>query len=488
MSERTAQAPAPQVGPSATTKRNLLIAAAVGLLFLALGFFGYRMMSDDSIATLVDFSGQPQRDTASSMETWTEAEQGDKFRTGDGAKTPEDATAHFRLFNGARLRLKPSSKIRFRGRPGGSSIGVDVDVGEADVQSGQGSITIDSEFGQLVVEAGSTLSLSREAEHLAVDVEVGGILLNNRAIRAGENVLLELGGIVVDVPIEDEPPPEPPAPEPPLEPETPPLKAGDGVPNAELVVAAGETFVVHDPTPPTAVGFRIAKLCDGPARVTSGKLSTEAVGQANLRFPRGRHDYQVRCLSKPDIVVASGTVRVINDAGNRKLPLFAPTANVTTDGRSYTVLYQHRLPRVTVSWPTAPKAEKYTLIIDGRPINTTAPRHTFSSLRRGKHTVAFKANTEPVRQSRQTTIDVAYDYQAPAARVSEASMGFEPGKTVTISGQALPGWEVAVGDKQLDVDDDQSFSIDVEGEEPIPISFKHPTLGTHYYLRRPKSK
>src|SRR5690606_20733339 len=118
----------------------------------------------------------------------------------------------------------------------------------------------------------------------------------------------------------------------------------------------------------------------------------------------------------------------------------------------------------------------------------SSPRHTFSSLPRGKHSVVFSAATSPARQSRATTIEVLYDRQAPTARVSSPSLEFADGESVTLSGQALSGWEVSVDGDQVNVDEQQRFSVEVAGRKSIPITFTHPDKGTHYYLRRAKSK
>ncbi len=484
MTERKANS-APSDGKT-SSKRPLLIALVVAVLFVVLGVVGYRWAQDDALATLVDFQGQPERDTATELERWQAAHTGDDFMSGDGARTPTASEARFRLLNGATLKLYPASLVRFqRGNVG--SVKVDVAVGQADVVSGNGKVTIGSEFGDIVLDANSSITMSRDGDQLNVGVELGSIQLADRAVRAGDSLALQIGGIVVDV-VEPAPEPTPePESEPTPEPE-PELRVGDGVGSAELVVAAGDTFVVHDPRPPTAIGFRTAGVCDGPARVKAGALQTEAAGQANLSLPPGQHLYEVRCLDKPDVVAAKGSVRVLRDAGTRKLPTFAPTANVTTDGRRYTVMYQHRLPKVTVSWPTAPKAESYSLVIDGRTIQTKSPSYTFSSLRRGSHTVVFGAQTTPARKSRTTTVEVVYDVQAPAARVADPPIGFEPGEEVNISGQALPGWDVSVAGQEVDVDAERNFSVKTDGRETIPIAFSHPTRGTHYYIRRPKQK
>ena len=485
----------PQAHPTGTAGgskgrvRILLVAGAVLLLFAGLGYVGYRWMKNESLATLVEFTGGPERDTAATVNQWQAAQVGDDFDDGDGARTSKAAVARFRLINGAHLQLKPASQIRFKRSVQTGAIGVSVDMGEASVQSTEGAVTLDSQFGEIVLDANSSITMSRDGARLSVGVELGSIQLGGekRTVKSGESVELELGGLILDVPAEPAASAQPEAEqEPEAEPE-PELEVGDGVASADLVVKAGDTFVVHDPSPPTAVGFSVTGVCKGPARVVSGGQKTEAVGQANLRLNLGQHSYEVRCLETPDVVAAKGQVRVLHDAGTRKLPAFAPQANVTTDGRRYTVMYQHRLPQVTVTWPSAPKADSYTLTVDGRTIQTKAPSYTFSSLRRGTHHVAFAAATTPPRQSRRTIVEVVYDAQAPAARVSSSSLGFTPGEPVTISGKAMSGWDVSVSGKPIEVDKGQNFSADVDTDKAVPITFSHPTHGTHYYLRRPKA-
>lgn len=469
------------------SRRTVAIIALLGVVFAGLSYLGYKWAQDDALATLVELSGAPERDTAEAVEAWGKASVGDSFRDGDGARTSGASDAHFRLFNGAKLRLKPSSKIRFQRGKAKGTIGLNVDVGEADVESTEGQVLIDSEFGALVLDKNSAFTMSRNGGRLVVDVELGRLEIgrDGRAVSAGESLELELGGLVLDVPVEATATVAPPAVS--VQPEVVPLVLGDGVSRADVVVAAGESFAVHDPRPPTAIGVTVGGVCQGPARFSVGKLRTEGTAQTNLSLPVGQHRYEVRCLDKPEVVVSSGDIRIIRDSGSRELPSFSPTANVTTDGRRYTVMYQHRLPTVTISWPTAPAAPSYSLQINGRTITTTTPSHRLASLSRGSHRVTFSAATTPARQSRLTTVDVVYDTQAPAARVSDLQSGYTPGESVTISGQALPGWDVSVGDQPVELGAQQKFSTEITGKEAIPILFSHPTHGKHYYLRRSQS-
>jgi len=474
------------LGPS--KGRVSLIAGLVLAFLLILGTLGYRWALKGGLATLIDLDGTPERDSSQKIEQWISAEEGDEFYGGDGARTAAAEVAVFRLSNGARLTLKPRSKIRFQTKRDRNSLGITVEMGEADVQTSSGALTIDSEFGPIQIHANSKLALKRNKGRLAVGVELGSISLGSegRRVEQGEHVDLELGGVVLDPEQEKKEPVPSPAAAP--EQAADALNLGDGVSSADLQVAAGASFTVHDPRPPTRIGIDLSQVCSGkPARLSSGRQKTEALGTARLSFGAGRHDYQVHCLDGPKRVAASGTIAIVKDAGTRNLPTFAPSAQVATDGRQYTVLYQHRLPQVNISWPNAPQAASYTLQVGSRTISTSSPNYSFSNLARGTHQVTFSAATNPPRRSRTTTISVVYDTQAPAALVSIPPAGYESGSTVDVAGQALPGWTVSVEGKELEVDSQRRFSTHIKPDSSLPIAFSHPSLGTHYYLRRSKS-
>jgi hypothetical protein len=463
------------------------LTAAV-LLLAALAFVGYRwVLGADALATLVELDGQPERDTATTLGQWRPAALRDTFQAGDGARTEALSEARFRLSHGATLTLKPASVVRFHRRAPNAPLRVDIEMGEVDVHSGSGATTFESEFGPLVLDEQSSVKLVRRGAQLDVEVDVGSIQLNQRAVAVGERVVLELGGIIVDVPAVVATSGADVTLAPPVaSSEAPQVRVGDGVTNSDLVVGPSSTIIVHDPSPPTAVGVNVGSVCEGPARLKSGKRQTEGEGRLNLRFDVGQYSYEVSCLDAPDKVVGRGTLTVLKDTGTRRLPTFAPTANVVTDGRVYTVLYQHKLPNVSVSWPTAPSASKYTLKVGGRTFTTTTPSRTLVGLSRGKHQVTFAADTIPPRQSRVTTIEVTYDSQAPTGEVAEPPLDFAPSDSVAVRGNTLPGWSVSVDGKELAVDGQRAFKTEAVGKHTIPIVFTHPVHGTHFYLRRPK--
>lgn len=282
-----------------------------------------------------------------------------------------------------------------------------------------------------------------------------------------------------------------------LSPEGTLVVTGRGPEPPDLVVEGGDSFTVHDPRPPTVVGFRTRGSCPGGAVVTVGQQRwAEGVKTANVQLPTGRHAYEIRCLT-PDgpakVAAGGGTVVIVRDAGTAEIPKTAPTTQVNTDGRRYTVLYQHRLPQISVGWATAPAAASYTLVLSGArstTIRASAPTHSFAAgaLLDGTHSVYFEAATDPPRRSRTTTILVRYDNASPTASISGPADGlFEAGSSVSLAGTALPGWSVLVGGQEIAVDGQQRFRAEVQAPEDqaaLPIMFRHPSRGVHYYLRR----
>jgi hypothetical protein len=476
-------------GASVLPRKYLLLFALVVLLFSSLAYFGFRWMQGNSLAVLVEYSGDAHRDTAAQVEKWFVATKGDEFENGDGARTRDGATAQFALANGARLILKPTSQIRFQHKPGEKgALGLAVEVGEADVRTDQGTLNLDSAFGEMLIDAGSLVTLRRQGDQMALMVELGSLQLSEsqRSVDAGEEIVLELGGIVVDEKKEETPESSPGAAAKADEEKEKELDRGDGLTRADITARAGSSFTVHDPNPPTAIGINMSSVCKGPGRLNFGSKKTDSESQGNLPLGAGVHKYEVRCLDDLEKVAASGTIVVVRDSGSKQLPSFTPQASVATDGRRYTVLYQDRLPQVTVTWPSAPQATQYTLTIDGRAITTSGPSYSFASLNKGAHSLVFSANSTPARSSRATTVAVSYDSQAPKGRVEEPRGSFSPGGAVRVAGQALPGWNVSVGGRSLEMDGQHRFSAEIQPNGSLPIAFSHPTHGMHYYLRRPQ--
>ncbi len=277
-----------------------------------------------------------------------------------------------------------------------------------------------------------------------------------------------------------------------------------------LTLPAGETATVHTMHLPAPVLVRIDPACGAGAYVEVARAGrflpaglAETSGAPQLRavvlsFGAGGHAYRVRC---PEQTAAgsSGSVRVLQDSGAARLPRAPGHDLVHADGRRYSVLYQNLLPDLTFDWPDAPPGEPVTLQLDGGdatashggdaiPLQGASYSFPSGKLADGTYTFWFELQRDPRLRSLQTTLRVAFDNASPAAEIHEPEDGFEPkdGK-VTVSGVAIEGARVSVGDTPIPLDAQYRFRGEVAvdpGDRSIAIRIAHPARGVQYYLRR----
>lgn len=270
---------------------------------------------------------------------------------------------------------------------------------------------------------------------------------------------------------------------------------GRGPDVADLLVEAGESFVVHDPSPPTAVQVKFPSTCTKGGRLRVGPSrfilprTAELAAIANMQ--PGVHRYAVVCPGSPDV---TGSVQIIRDPGTADLPRLAPATLVDTDGRKYTILYQNLLPEVRLSWPRAPKAASYQVTVTTgdktKTFTTNKPKYVFksASLPEGNHSMVFKVVGAPSAASPETTVKIRFDNAAPAAVVkAPQNKQFKAGDTVEVAGSALPGWVVTAAGSPLPLDPNLRFAGQVHSaaeRRSLAIRFEHKERGIHYYLRR----
>ncbi|HEY6881258.1 MAG TPA: hypothetical protein VI299_24700, partial [Polyangiales bacterium] len=257
-----------------------------------------------------------------------------------------------------------------------------------------------------------------------------------------------------------------------------------------MTARVGESFVVHSPSAPVAIGFDFAGKCEeGQLEIVNGRQAQRGQGTANLLFGVGTRAYTLRCVNGGTLgkVVGRGSVQVLVDAGTRKLPARAPTSTVEADGRTYSIYYQNQQPDIIARWPNAPAQKRYKLELDGKTIDLSQPEHLFKSgtLGDGSHALVFAAEG---RRSRTTTVEVRFDNVAPKASLSTPDdRSFSVGESVTVEGVALPTWKVALEGGTIEMSSGDRFSgrVQSSSERPdIAVRLSHPRLGTHYYLRR----
>jgi hypothetical protein len=355
------------------------------------------------------------------------------------------------------------------------------------VQAGSGQVTIAGARvaiavpgGVIVVDSGSSADFTvSEAAGTEVDVSVGAVTVvakQRERVRAGESAVLGKDG-EVEV-------------------------GGRSLPYADIALDPGQSIVVHDPTPPTAVRFHLGPKCPGDAVVeTASKSRRGSEGRArgtknvSIAFGPGANQYEVRCVEEGVVKkepIASGKVTVVPDSGNVPLPNSAPRTSVEADGRRYTITYQNLLPAVSITWPRAPKSDHYTLKVSSgrgsKMLTTSSPSYRFGSgaLLEGTHKLVFATATGAT--SRLTTVEVRFDNAAPKASLrSPGDRSFAPGASVTVAGVALPGWSVDVNGTALPTDGQQRFAGKTAAPadlRALAVRFSHADRGVHYYLRR----
>lgn len=473
------------------------------LLFALAVLLGCSRVSDE-LAKLEAKQGTVNRDTAKQEGAWAVAPVGAGFEVGDGVRTAGAATARLKLSDGSGVTLQEKTLLRFLASPPGKkSHGLDVQAGEVALDVGSEALKIETPSGPVTLDPGSRVKLRRTEQGTRFQVEIGSAHLTDahRDLKAGEQIEVGIGNAVIE-PSATAPSASvataPPGPAQPTIPTPSTSAAGDdhrshGPEVVDMTAGAGESLIVHDPHPPTVVGFTGSR-CAGLTVLELGAKKRETIGAGRVTgaFPAGAQRYRLRCDGETT-PFAEGTVSVLADAGSRRLASGAPTNRIDADGRRYTILYQSLLPKVSVRWPNPPSAGPFSLFVRSqgkgqKQFSASAPSYALAagSLAEGTHELWFGAGAE---QSRKTTVVVQFDNAAPTASISApAERGFAPGGAVTVAGMALPGWTVSVAGRELAQDGQQRFTAEVAtpaDASSLAIRFAHPQRGVHYYLRRP---
>ena len=471
-------------------------------LLSALVLLGCHRASDE-LAKLEGKHGTVDRDSAGKQGAWAAAAIGAGFQVGDGVRTARGATAQLRLSDASGLTLQEKTLLRFLATaPGKKSHGLDVQSGEVVLDVGQLPLEIETQAGPALLEPGSRVKLRRTEVGTRFAVEIGAAHLSevHQDLKPGDEIEIGIGRAVLErsAPTASAPPAVASATSPP--PSAAPSSEAVGADEhrvhgpdlADLLAGAGDSLIIHDPHPPTVIGFSTSR-CAGLAVLEVGAKKRETIGAAKVTgaFPAGAQHYRLRCdaEAKP---FAEGTVSVVADAGSRRLASAAPVNRIDADGRRYTILYQSLLPKVSVRWPNPPGAGSFRLFVSSpgkgqKQFSASSPSYALpaGTLTEGSHELWFGSGSE---LSRRTTVVVQFDNAAPTASISSpAERGFGPGSTVSVAGMALPGWTVSVGDHELVQDSQSRFSGVVTAPSDasaLAIRFAHPQRGVHYYLRR----
>jgi hypothetical protein len=430
------------------------------------------------LAAVVDGTGVLMRDPAGGA--WQPLPAGNaEIAAGSTLQIPSSSRVTL-AFEGGSIAMQGKGQF-IVGAPGAAF--VQTSAGSLFVDRGRTPVSLGIPGGSIIVRPASKAEAIITAKHTLLRVGAGGadVIASNGhdSVLAGESATLRGSG-ELEV-------------------------TGRGPGHADMVATAGTSFVVHDPSPPTSVGFRLKDVCP-----TGGLIETLAASGsrvlassrgddlANILLDRGTHRYRARCLGQSGVAPlasATGVVTVLRDAGTGVLSRVPPMSRIDTDGRSYTVTYQNLLPQIVVRWPKAPEAASYTLTLQfkGRVSSTQAPRPTLTfdagQLGEGTHRLTFSADG---RSSAPTKLSIVFDNAAPTARIqSPANGSFQLGSSVHVAGVAAPGWGVSVAGRELAMDDQSRFSeqvTDSSDQQTLQLRFSHPRRGVHYYLRHAAGK
>jgi hypothetical protein len=176
------------------------------------------------------------------------------------------------------------------------------------------------------------------------------------------------------------------------------------------------------------------------------------------------------------------------------LPTKAPRSTLDTDGRTYTVTYQNRLPALTLRWSRAPEASSYTLEVTrdstGQKVyrgQTERPAASFRSgfFREGRYFWFFRAEGGEGRSTSPITwANITFDNVAPTVQILEPRNGASASGTVRVRGVAVVGSRVRANGVDLDLTSNYRFDqqVPVRGNGLLIITVTTPR-GTGHYLR-----
>ena len=165
------------------------------------------------------------------------------------------------------------------------------------------------------------------------------------------------------------------------------------------------------------------------------------------------------------------------------------------DGRRYTVLFQSRLPALTMGWAAAPAgAGAMSLHVESPAGKQTFPSPTASrqlasgALAEGSYVWWYQ--TADGRTSPKTTVTIRFDNAAPTAQFFPKRSGAEPAAPglVAVDGVTIDGAKVSAGGRSLTVDERGRFQGTVaplSGDDAVIVRLEHPRTGIHYYVRHP---
>ncbi len=497
---------------------------------IVLGVASCSTCRDEFVAELIEKESTVERDFGRAPEIWSAARTGDRFVMGDGVRTGSEGQATLALPRRARLLVKSSTAVRFKRSldGGGPSDQIEMQQGEVTIESGALDLGVSTAKGVVRLAQGSSVRMRAEPEKTRFDVVIGRVEYavqgETRSVGAGGTFELEvLGGMVVRVApgtAGGRAPAPVPASASGSGPGSPPT-AAEAKPAAEgaarsvasmsfqeppatalVTLPVGETATIHDPAPPSDVRLTFSSCPeDGVLELDRGNGRFDALrvrgsgGEVRARIPRGNYRYRLRCVraDRLEAPVSQGRLTIVADAATRPLPLAPVTITADADGRRYTVSYQNRLPKITLRWPDAPRADAYKLSVRSErggvfAVDSNRSSVTLDSGRIGEGLHQFWFETRDGKKSAEGLLQVSFDYAARTAYLTSPVEGerAQDGRS-RVAGGTLIGSDVQVQGvpQRLDAQGRFTAMVDLARDSAgAYVRVQHRSTGIHYYLRR----
>jgi ferric-dicitrate binding protein FerR (iron transport regulator) len=179
--------------------------AAAVCLFGAIGWF---CRESETIAEILECSGDVRRDWFDRQGQWTSVSGSEKFVIGDGLRTQESASAVLKLDKSSLLHVKEKTQIRFRSeiaRPNARK--VVVEKGEVEFRLGEASMDLITDLGVAKLEPNSKIAVKRTDEGVSYRVLVGRASFDSgdvepKIVGPGDDFLIRFGTALLEVPDE----------------------------------------------------------------------------------------------------------------------------------------------------------------------------------------------------------------------------------------------------------------------------------------------
>jgi hypothetical protein len=501
-----------------------LVRAAVVPL-LAGGLFACRERAGGvPVATLVSATGMVEK---ADHAGWLDVGPGTGFLTDDAIRTGAQSSAHLRITAGGVIRIRENSLIRFhRGTLSDTRVPeIAIDFGRTEIDEAA-DLSVVTAAGRARVGRGARVRLYAGAEGTTLEVLVGRAVVTGPngdvPVDSGQGIKFRIGGAIIEtfrvrvgeaIPervgsasaaAEALPAASAPARASALAtgtasdtPKAPPLPDRR---RADITLTAGDSVVLHNDRLPLAVRLRVTQLCAGEARVVLGgparrREPIAGTGAVVLVLSAGVYPYSVRCLGDDPGAPAraSGVLSLTRDSGDVPLARSAPSDTIYADGRRYTVLFQTRLPAMTLVWRDPAASTDLELHIESvaggsRTLHVATPDHSLRSGEMSEGTHTWWYATKDGQQSPKTTVTLRFDNTAPTAQFFRA--GALPGAaagTVPVDGVVVQGARVSAAGQVLAVDDRGRFRAAVaplDGDDAVAVRIEPPHGGSHCYVRR----